>query len=49
MGYPDLDWSGVKEVSVPTGMQFTKDYETEISFEEADSYFSRYGITLTTY
>lgn len=49
MGYPDLDWSGVKEVSVPTGMRFTIDYETEISFEEAEPYFSRYGISLTTY
>lgn len=49
MGYPDLDWSGVKEVSVPTGMRFTIDYETEISFEEAEPYFSRYGISLATY
>ncbi len=49
MGYPDLDWAGVKEVFVPTDMRFTVDYETEISFEEAEQYFSRYGIILTRY
>lgn len=49
MGYVDLDWSGVKEVSVPIDMKFTLDYVTEISFEEAESYFTRYGINLTQY
>lgn len=43
---------GIKSISVPEGMTFIDSYYptiNEISFDEASTLFSQYGITLSTY